>query len=76
MITSWLDTEGSLTTKTDGIQTSIDGLKDRYDSLNARMPAIEQRYRTQYANLDALLSSMQSTSAYLSQQIAALNRSY
>ena len=74
LISSWLDTDGSLTTKTDGIQTSIDGLKDRYDSLNAKMPAIEQRYRTQYANLDALLSSMQSTSNYLAQQLAALNR--
>ncbi|SDK12885.1 flagellar hook-associated protein 2 [Methylophilus rhizosphaerae] len=76
MIDSWLQADvGSLTVKTDGIQTSIKGLQDRYDDLNAKMPAIEQRYRTQYANLDALLSSMQSTSSYLSQQIAALNKS-
>ena len=74
MIGGWLDsTTGILTTKTDGIQSSIDGLKDKYDNLNAKLPAIEQRYRTQYAKLDALLSSMQSTSSYLTQQITALN---
>lgn len=75
MIGGWLDsTTGILTTKTEGIQSSIDGLKDKYDNLNAKLPAIEQRYRTQYAKLDSLLSSMQSTSSYLTQQISALNK--
>lgn len=73
MIGSWLDSDGILAAKTDGIQTSIDGLNKKYDDLNAKLPAIEQRYRTQYAKLDALLSSMQSTSSYLTQQITALN---
>ena len=74
MIGSWLDSStGILTTKTEGIQSSIDGLEEKYDNLNAKLPAIEQRYRTQYAKLDALLSSMQSTSSYLTQQITALN---
>lgn len=73
MISAWLDTTGSLTVKTEGIETSIKALNKRSDDLNAKLPAIEQRYRAQYARLDALLTSMQSTSSYLSQQIAALN---
>ncbi|MEZ0288530.1 MAG: flagellar filament capping protein FliD [Methylophilus sp.] len=75
MISGWLDTTGSLTVKTDGIQTSIKALNKRSTDLSAKLPAIEARYRAQYAKLDALLSSMQSTSSYLSQQIAALNKS-
>jgi flagellar hook-associated protein 2 len=75
MIGGWLDTTGSLTVKTDGIQTSIKALNKKSTDLSAKLPAIEARYRAQYAKLDALLSGMQSTSSYLSQQIAALNKS-
>jgi flagellar hook-associated protein 2 len=75
MIGSWLDSTGSVTTKTEGIQTSIKALNKRSSDLSAKLPAIEARYRAQYAKLDALLSGMQSTSSYLSQQIAALNKS-
>lgn len=75
MISGWLDTTGSLTVKTDGIQTSIKALNKKSADLTAKLPAIEARYRAQYAKLDALLSGMQSTSSYLSQQIAALNKS-
>jgi flagellar hook-associated protein 2 len=75
MIGDWLDTTGSLTTKTEGIQTSIKALNKKSTDLSAKLPAIEARYRAQYAKLDALLSGMQSTSSYLSQQIAALNNS-
>lgn len=74
LIGGWLDTTGSLTTKTEGIQTSIKALNKKSTDLSAKLPAIEARYRAQYAKLDALLSSMQSTSSYLSQQIAALNK--
>jgi flagellar hook-associated protein 2 len=75
MIGGWLDTTGSLTVKTDGIQTSIKALNKKSSDLSAKLPAIEARYRAQYARLDALLTGMQSTSSYLSQQIAALNKS-
>jgi flagellar hook-associated protein 2 len=74
MIGGWLDTTGSLTVKTEGIQTSIKALNKKSSDLSAKLPAIEARYRAQYARLDALLTGMQSTSSYLSQQIAALNK--
>lgn len=75
LLSSWLDTSGPLAAKTDGIQSSIKDLNNKADDINSRLPAIEARYRAQYARLDALLSSMQSTSSYLSQQISALNKS-
>ncbi|HEY0905581.1 MAG TPA: flagellar filament capping protein FliD [Methylophilus sp.] len=75
LIGGWLDTtNGALMTKTSGLQTTIDSLTKKSDDLTAKLPAIEQRYRAQYAKLDALLSSMQSTSSYLTQQIAAISK--
>ena len=44
----------------------------RRDTLNARMDQIESRYRKQFTDLDTLISSMKSTSAYLTQQLASL----
>ncbi|MGQ2967045.1 flagellar filament capping protein FliD [Methylophilus sp.] len=75
MIGGWLESTGSLTVKTEGIQTSIKALNKKSTDLSAKLPAIEARYRAQYARLDALLTGMQSTSSFLSQQIAALNKS-
>lgn len=75
MIGEWLNTTGSVTTKTDGIQTSIKALNKKSSDISAKLPAIEARYRAQYARLDELLSKMQGTSSSLTQQIAALNKS-
>lgn len=73
LVKGWLNTEGTITTKTEGIQTSIKALNKKADDINERLPSIEKRYRAQYAKLDALLSSMQNTSSYLTQQLAAIS---
>lgn len=72
LLTSWLDTDGALATKTDGINSSIKDLNKKADDINAKLPSIEARYRAQYAKLDALLSSLQSTSSNLTSQLAAI----
>lgn len=43
-------------------------------ALDARMTAIQARYMKQFTALDTLLSSMQTTSSYLTQQLANLPR--
>lgn len=73
LLDGWLDSDGALTTKTDGISSSIKVLNKKSDDINARLPSIEARYRAQYAKLDALLSSMQSTSNRLTSQLAAIS---
>lgn len=70
---SWLDSDGALTTKTDGINSSIKDLNKKADDINAKLPSIEARYRAQYAKLDSLLSSLQSTSSNLTSQLAAIS---
>jgi flagellar hook-associated protein 2 len=44
-------------------------------NVDVRMTAVEKRYRAQFTALDTLLTQMQQTSTYLTQQLAALNRS-
>jgi flagellar hook-associated protein 2 len=73
LLDGWLDSEGALTTKTDGISSSIKDLNKKADDISAKLPAIEARYRAQYAKLDALLSSLQGTSSNLSSQLAAIS---
>lgn len=41
-------------------------------TLETRMLKVEQRYRAQFTTLDSLLSQMQSTSNYLTQQLASI----
>jgi flagellar hook-associated protein 2 len=42
------------------------------DALNVRMEQIEARYRRQFTALDSLISSMNTTSTFLTQQLASL----
>ena len=41
-------------------------------TVEAALTAIETRYRAQFTALDSMLSSMQTTQSYLSQQLAAI----
>jgi flagellar hook-associated protein 2 len=69
---SVLADDGSLKARTNGIDSSIKSLDQRQEQLEARLAQIEKRYRAQFSALDAMLSSMNSTSAFLSQQLASL----
>jgi flagellar hook-associated protein 2 len=69
---NFLDDEGWIATRTDGLNTSIQNIKKREDAMQSRLESIEQRYRAQFTALDTALSSMQTTSAYLTQQLSAL----
>nr|WP_267876272.1 flagellar filament capping protein FliD [Massilia sp. AB1] len=62
-----------LTSKTDGLNVTLKAINTQKDQFNSRLEGIEKRYRAQFTALDAALVSMQSTSAYLTQQLAALN---
>lgn len=64
--------DGLIESRTDGINASIKDLQNRADALNLRLTAIEKRYRAQFTTLDTLISSMNQTSTYLTQQLAAL----
>lgn len=67
------DEGGMLNSRTDGINGKISRLDDRETRFERQLEQIEKRYRAQFTALDAMLASMQQTSSYLSQQLAALS---
>lgn len=66
---------GSLKAATDGVTTSIKRLDKQYDAMEIRIEATVARYRAQFSQLDIAMSSMNSTSSYLTAQFAAMNAS-
>lgn len=70
--TEALASNGSLTSRTDGLTSSVRDLGKQIDSLNVRMTTIEARLRKQYSSLDTMLSKMSTTSSYLAQQLSKL----
>lgn len=68
-----LGTAGPIASETDGINRTITDIGNRRTTLQARINATQQRYQTQFSALDALISSMNQTSAFLTQQLASLS---
>ncbi|MGM8848894.1 flagellar filament capping protein FliD [Salinicola halophyticus] len=68
-----LDDGGLLQIATDGIDSTLDRLGDRYTRMQESIDSTVERYRTQFASLDSLVSQMNSTSSYLTQQFDALS---
>lgn len=71
--TSALGPDGMLAGRTEGISKTIDDLGKRRAAIETRLLSVEKRYRAQFTALDSMLSSMNQTSVYLSQQLSALN---
>lgn len=66
---------GQLPTHANSINDTITGIGKQRDTLNARLVSIEARYRAQFSALDKAMSSMTSTSNFLTQQLTALSKS-
>jgi flagellar hook-associated protein 2 len=69
---NYLGTSGLIQNKNDGLNKSIADIAKQRDALNTRLTLTEARLRKQYSSLDVSLSSMNSTSNFLTQQLAAL----
>ena len=72
LVDPYLSTGGLLDTRTDGLNASIEDIGDRRASLDERLAAVEARLFDQFNALDTLLAQLQSTSNFLTQQLANL----
>ena len=66
-------TTGLIANRVDGLNRSVRLLQADQERLEFRLSNIEKRYRAQFTALDTLVSSLQTTGSYLSQQLASLN---
>jgi flagellar hook-associated protein 2 len=67
-----LKTDGALDTRSKNLVDQQKTIEERQDSIDVRMQAVQARYLAQFTRLDALLSQLQTTSSYLTQQIESL----
>jgi flagellar hook-associated protein 2 len=64
---------GAIAARTEGIDASIKSIDDRRSQMERRLEDIEVRIRAQFTALDALLGRMNTTSTFLTQQLAKLD---
>lgn len=78
-LSDWIDSlnedNGALASKTESLNSKLGRLDDQKERMDFRLEQIEKRYRAQFTALDSMLASMQQTSSYLTQQLAALSSS-
>ncbi|WP_113640439.1 flagellar filament capping protein FliD [Escherichia albertii] len=67
-LTSWLSTTGIIKAATDGVSKTLNKLTKDYNAASDRIDAQIARYKEQFTQLDVLMTSLNSTSSYLTQQ--------
>jgi flagellar hook-associated protein 2 len=72
MLAPYLDSDGVFDSRTAGLKSSIDVINERREALNTRLVALQARYTKQFNALDSLLSQLQGTSNFLTQQLSRL----
>ncbi|MFA5677520.1 MAG: flagellar filament capping protein FliD [Pseudomonas sp.] len=65
--------DGVIGNATSGLDKSIERLDEQYARVEKGIDATIARYRTQFAQLDKMIATMNSTSAYLTQQFDIMN---
>ena len=67
-----LTSDSALESRIDGLGGRIDGIGEQRISLNQRLLTLEERMRSQFIAMDLLVSQLQSTGSYLTQQLGSL----
>ncbi|USX28266.1 flagellar filament capping protein FliD [Oxalobacteraceae bacterium OTU3CINTB1] len=68
----YLGAQGALTSRTSGLNKTVADITKQRDAFSVRLVDIEARYRKQYSALDTMIASMNTTTSFLTQQLAAL----
>lgn len=71
---NYLDEDtGLIPAKTDSLDNKLDQLEERYEEKQALIDSEMERWREQFTELDTLISTLNSTADYLTEQFEALN---
>lgn len=74
-ITQMLSDNGAVGSAQAGLQSSVDSLEQRSERMQETIDATVARYKTQFQQLDVLMSEINNTQSYLTQQFEALSGS-
>ena len=73
LLDGFTDTSGLLTVAQNGLNTTLKSLDKQFSDTQDRIEATMARYQAQFSQLDTLVSRMNQTSNYLTQQFSALS---
>ncbi|MCH9695730.1 MAG: flagellar filament capping protein FliD [Gammaproteobacteria bacterium] len=65
----FLESDGIIESRTQGLTSTIEGINDDRGALNERLASLETRLLRQFNALDSLLAQLNSTSNFLAQQL-------
>ncbi|WP_039058452.1 flagellar filament capping protein FliD [Enterobacter sp. Bisph1] len=72
LLDDFLGSDGTVKSATDGINKTLKKLSEQYDRVNDQITATMARYKAQFTSLSSLVSSLESTGSYLTQQFNAM----
>ncbi len=75
ILSGFLGGSGTIASTTDGVNKSIANIAKQRTAINSRLFDTEARYRKQFAALDTIVSNLNNTSSFLTQQLSALTNS-
>ena len=71
--TGLIGSSGPISTKTESINLSIKAIGTRRTEMQSHLDDVQARYTKQFSALDTLISNMNATSTYLTQQLASIS---
>lgn len=71
-IERYLASDGALSGRTEGLNKSLDQIQEQRERLDFRMETYRERLVAQFSAADSLISQLNSTGNYVSQQLAAI----
>lgn len=74
-LTSWLSTTGIIQAAKDGVSKTLNKLTKEYNTASDLIDQKVARYKAQFTQLDVLMSSLNNTSSYLTQQFESTSSS-
>ncbi|MEX0603774.1 MAG: flagellar filament capping protein FliD [Marinobacter sp.] len=72
LVTRFVGADGTIEARTDGLQSELERIQEDRVSLEERIASYRQRLVDQFSAADALISRLNSTRDYVTQQLAAL----
>jgi flagellar hook-associated protein 2 len=72
IISSYMDSNGLISNKEDGLNRDLEDISLQREKLDTRVASLEQRLVAQFSALDSLIATYNSTSTYLEQQLQNL----
>ena len=72
LINSFTGANGLITTRTNGLNTSIKQLESQKTQMQAHLNILQKQYQSTYSALDSTMATLNSTSTYLTGQLSSI----